>query len=422
MIKNRHYRNMVAVGLMLFSSALLATAETDYEQGVASYKAGDHAAAINYFESAKKQGMDSVALQYNLASSYYRAGRHQEAKTYFNKLLETEAMRDIANYHLGLIAVKEKDGSSARRYFNAVATSGKDEKLIKLSEKHLAALTIKEDKWRSNISFSLGHDDNISSVSGDSVLDQSDSFAELYASTEYLLSGKRKHGWLASASLYGIEYSETDSNDLYSFSLGLKRSMKIDDWSTSAHLNLAKSTYAGDDFQRISKLDIIARKPLSKRERLYLRYQVEDIRSDNSLYDYLEGWRQRARAEYRHYGANNIKHLYYELELNDRGQLVTSIDAYDYSPTRHTVRGLYTHIIDEKWWLNADLAYKMSEFDASPTIDRSDDQWKLGLSADYRFDKTLKLTTSYQYTDNVSSVDRYTYDKSVIRIGLSKLF
>ena len=49
-------------------------------------------------------------------------------------------------------------------------------------------------------------------------------------------------------------------------------------------------------------------------------------------------------------------------------------------------------------------------------------QWKLALSADYRFDKTLKLTTKFQHTDNASSVDQYIYDKSILKIGLSKLF
>ena len=156
--------------------------------------------------------------------------------------------------------------------------------------------------------------------------------------------------------------------------------------------------------------------------RLIYLYQAEDIRSDSATYDYLQGWRQRARAEYRNYAENNIKHIYYELELNNRGHLVTSTDTYDYSPTRHTIRGIYTYILKKKWWLIGDLAYQKSYFPASSTLDRDDDQLKLTLTVDYHFDQTLKFTTKYQYTDNKSNVDRYNYDKSIIRIGLSKLF
>jgi long-subunit fatty acid transport protein len=64
----------------------------------------------------------------------------------------------------------------------------------------------------------------------------------------------------------------------------------------------------------------------------------------------------------------------------------------------------------------------MSDFEPSSTIDREDNQWRLALASDYRFDKTFKLTAKYQYTDNASTLDQYDYDKSVIMIGLSKLF
>lgn len=408
--------------LLLCSSELMATAESDYELGVASYKAGDNGKAVMYFESAMKQGMDSVALQYNLASSYYRLGRYDDAKTYFKLLNQTEAMRDIAEYHLGLIAIKEKDGSLAHSYFNSIATTGKDEKLVKLSKKQLSALEKAEDRWTSYFSLNYGYDDNISSVSGDSVLGKADNFYQLLASADLLISGRRVDGWTADVSLFGIEYSETDTNDEYHFTLGLRRAVKFEDWYTSALLNLSKSTYGGDDFQRITRLDILGRKAVSKRQRIHLRYQAEDIRSDNVSYDYLAGWRQRARVEYRHYAQNNTKHIYYELELNDRGELVTSDGTYEYSPTRHTIRGLYTQIINKYWWLTGVLSYRISNFSPTPTIDREDEQWKLALSTDYYFDRTFKFTAKYQYTDNASTIERYAYDKSIIKVGLSKLF
>ena len=229
------------------------------------------------------------------------------------------------------------------------------------------------------------------------------------------------NGWVADAYVFGINYRETETSDEEQYTLGIKRAMLLADWDTSARLSYTKSTYGGDDFQRIAKLDIKGRNPISKSGRIYLRYRYEDIKSDNTLYDYLAGWRQRARAEYRHYSVKNIKQIYYELELNNRGELVTSTFAYDYSPTRHTIRGIYTHII-KRWWLTGDLSYRFSDYEASSTVDREDDQWKLALSADYHFDRTFKFTTKVQYTDNESTIDRYIYDKSVIKIGLSKLF
>jgi len=416
----KHY--FLAAVLLLLSSALQASPDSDYQLGVEAYKTGNIDAAVRYFESARDQGMDSVAIQYNLASSYYRTGRYAESKEHFTVLNQTEEMKDIAGYHLGLIAITEKDIAQAREHFSSVISRDRDKKLVELSEKKLDALQPKEDRWKSHAAFNLGYDDNISSVSGDSVLDTADSFYELLISTDVLLTGKRKDGWTVEAGIYGVDYSETETNDQHQFMLGLKRRLKLADWDTSALINFTKSTYADEDFQQITKLDIIGRKSLTKRDRVFLRYQLEDIKSENSIYDYLEGWRQRARAGYRNYSENNIKHIYYELELNDRGNLVTSIDEYEYSPTRHTIRGTYTQILKKRWWLVGDLSYRFSEFEPSSTVDREDDQWKLALSVDYHFDRTFKFSSKYLYIDNSSTVDRYNYDKSIIKIGLSKLF
>jgi len=413
---------LFAAFILAVTSEVMATAQSDYNLAVESYKAGDNVSAARYFESAMKQGMDSISLKYNLASSYYKLGRYEAAIKIFTQLNQTIEMKDLAEYHLGLIAIKQKDGSLARRYFNSIVKSGKDEKLIKLSKKQLLALTKKEDLWKSVFVLNLGNDNNISSVAEDSVIGKADSFYELFVFSDLLISGRRKNGWVGNASLFGIHYSDTDTNDENHFTLGLKRAIQLDDWDTSVKLNVSKNTYGGEDFQTSVKLDITGRAPIVNQHYIYLRYQAADFRSDEPLYDYLEGWRQQARVEYRHFSRNSIQQIYYEMELNSRGLLVTSTDAYEYSPTRQSIRGVYTHIINKQWWINADLAYRFSDFLASPTIDREDDQWKLAFSADYRFDKTLKLTAKYQYLDNVSTVDRYTYDKSIIKVGLSKLF
>jgi hypothetical protein len=422
MKKPRSYNYLLAGFVLLFSSELLASAGSDYRLGVEAYKAGDNTAAALYFESAMKQGMESVALQYNLASSYYRLGRYEESKKLFMQLNKTVEMREISEYHLGLIAIEEKNGNEARQHFSTVVNSGKDKKLTELSKKHLIALLPEEDRWKGYFAANLGYDDNISSVSGDSVLDTSDSFYDLFASVDLLISGRRKHGWIADAYIAGIDYSDTDTSDENRYRLGLKRAAKLNAWDTSAHISLLKSTYGDDDFQSVAMLDLKGQRPVSSNEKIYLRYRFEDITSENFLYDYLEGWRQRAKVEYRHFSDNGSKKIYYELELNDRGELATQAYTYEYSPTRHTVRGSYTHAIQQQWWLSGDLSYRFSDYETSSTIDREDKRWQLALSSDYRFDRTFKLTAKYQYTDNTSTVGRYEYDKSIIKLGLSKLF
>lgn len=408
--------------LLMFSLKVLATAASDYELGVAAYKAGDNAAAVGYFESATKQGMDTISLKYNLASSYYKVGRYEDAKKYFNLLKQTPKMRDIAEYHLGVIAIQQKDRTLAQRYFNSVVSSDKDKKLVKLSNRHLLALTKNEDPWKSQLAVNYGHDNNISSVSEDSTLGTSGTFYDLSVASNFLIEGKRKHGWLADIAVYAIDYSDIDENDLNVIAIGIKKTMQFNDWDTGIRLSVSDSTYGGDDLQTISKLDFTGRNKIDKTEWINMRYRIEDIKSNQGIYDYLQGSRQRASIEYQNITNSNIKQIQYELEANNRGELITDSGTYEYSPTRHTLRGIYTHVINQQWWLVGDVSYRISDFEASSTIDRDDNQWQLALSTDYRFDKTLKLTTKYQYIDNSSTLDRYSYDKSVIKIGLSKMF
>ncbi|MGD2118456.1 MAG: tetratricopeptide repeat protein [Chromatiales bacterium] len=416
------YKHVFAALVFLSSSMIYASAETDFEQGVKAFKAGDNSAAVDYFESAIRQGMDSVALHYNLASSYYKLGKYELAKKHFGIVHQTPEMRDLAEYNLGLIALQEKQWQQARDYFNAIVTRGSDKKLTALSEKQLARLSRKDKTVQAYGFVNLGYDDNITSASDDSVLNQAEFFYDLYGSVDYLLAGNRNDGWLVDASVYRIDYQNIDTTDENQYAVGLKKTFALGNWDNSVRLKLNKSTFGEENFQSSAMLDLRGQTNLSRSERLYLRYRYEDIRSDKLIYDYLEGSRQRARIEYRNFSRRNLKQIYYELELNNRGTLTTASYAYDYSPTRHTLSGKYTHYLNDEWSLGGDLSYRFSDYPSSATIDREDEQWRLGLSADYRIDKTLKLTTRLQYIDNSSTEDRYEYDKSVFRVGLSKSF
>jgi len=415
------FKALLTTFIIFCAADLMASAETDFELGVDAFKSGDNESAVIYFEFAMQQGMDSVALRYNLASSYYKVGRYEDAKGYFIDLLETDAMRDLAEYNLGLIAIKQKEWAIAREHFNAVVESGRDEKLTGLSKKQLSALTQEESRFKVILFGNIGYDDNIVSVSDDSALNLSDTLYDLYASANYLLAGKRDNGWIVDASLYRLDYSDYNEYNIGLYWLGLKKTFKLAGWNSGAHLKLYKSTYGGDDYLTSGMIDLTTRKRFTGTNGINLRYRYEDIRSDNLIYDYLAGWRQRASAEYRHFTRNSLTQLSYELELNNRGELITPSYSYEYSPVRNTLRGKYTHKLNQ-WRLIGDLAYRNSAFPDSDTINRTDRQWSLALSGEYHFDRTFKVTSKVQFIDNQSTADQYVYDKSIFKIGLSKTF
>lgn len=408
--------------MLLFSSGAMASAETDFSEGARLFKAGDYSSAVTRFKKAEKQGMDSVALHYNLASSYYKLEDYEKARHYFELVAKSSKMRDLAEYNLGLIALKQDGDDEARQHFNRLVKESKDAKIVTLARSKLYDMKKADDRWKAYLSANMGYDDNITALPSDSAADISDSFYTLAASVDAVLSGKRNEGWVADASYSRLDFSDTDIYDDYRYAVGIRRESVLGSWDTRIHLNLTNKNYGGEDFQTITKLDMIGKKSLTKTGRLYLRYRYEDVGSNNEIYDYLEGSRQRATIEYRDYTSKNIKQISYELELNDRDELVASTYAYEYSPTRHTVRGKYTQILSEAWRLTGDLSYRVSDFPESASFERSDDQSKLTLAAEYRFDKSLKLKASALFVNNESTVEFYDYDKTMVLLGVSKLF
>ena len=421
---NRQKRKIFfpAVLMLIFSSAVIAVAETYFNKGNELFKQGDYTSAVVQFKQAEKQGMKTVALHYNLASSYYKLEDYDNSKHYFKLVAQEADMRDLAQYNLGLIASKQGNTDEAEKYFTDLVKNCEDKKIVALSRSRLTDIDMAGDKWRAFLSANVGSDDNITALPNDAVLDISDSFYNLFVSVDTVLSGERKNGWLADMTYFSVDFSDTDIYDDSRVSIGLSKEAPLSEWSTKIHLVLTNHDFGGEDFQKSTKLGISGNMPVSRTGTFYLRYIYENFSSDNVIYDYLEGWQQRARIEYRNYTANNIKQLYYELELNNRGDLIGSTYAYEYSPTRHTVRGKYTSIFSDAWHLTGDLSYRVSNFPESADFNRIDDQAKFSLSVDYRFDKTFKLKTDVTFISNESTVDQYDYDKTLMTVGISKLF
>lgn len=421
----------------LISPAILAApavSQDAFKKGTESFRQGNYAAAVRTFNKAEAQGMSSPALYYNLASSYYKLGEYRKAKEYFNRVRKYKGMKYLAEYNLGLVALKLKDKKTAKKWFSSVAKNSKDKKLVFLAEKKLKEITPRKaaaqktpkwvtQKWTTYLSASLGYDDNVNFAPLGIAAKRSDSFYEIVASADYLFTGNRKNGWVGEAYFYDIDYFSESLFDEYEFGAGIKKHLQLNrDWQTQYTLDMSKINYGGSEYQTIAKIGAEARNSLSNKERVYLRYAYENINSDNPLFDYLEGWRQKLRAEYRLYRKQNKSRLYYELELNNRNDLRLVSGDFSYSPTRHTFRGIYTSIFSPEWHLIGDLSYRASDYPATANQNRKDDRIKAAVYADYRFNRDLKLRAKVEYTDNRSTDDIYDYKRTVYTLGLSALF
>ena len=408
----------LSILISMMAPQVMASAKTDFELGAKYFNEGDYNRAVIQFESAYKQGMRNVSLYYNLGSSYFKIKNYQRAELYFREVAKFPEMKSLAEYNLGLIALRLNDASKARQKFESVIAFKQDEKLVSLSKQQLRDMKPEPDIWYAFINAGIGYDNNITALPDSIVSNVSDMFYELYATGELVLQGERQQGWLADVSFMRIDYDDTDFYDESQYGVSIKKADKLGSWLTQMELHLDKSTYGGDDFQSMLRFEVSGKRALSKTDRLYLKYRYDDISSDNMLYDYLQGWRQILRPEYRIYDAKSMSVFYYELELNDRQDTSTA----SYSPTRHTLRGRYTYRLNETWHISGDVSWRYSDYELVTAPAREDDRWRIGAHVDYLFNKTLKLRTKLIHTENESTLDVYDYNKTVISIGLSKSF
>jgi hypothetical protein len=421
-MKTPLYIFFITLLLSLIYSKSFASTQTDFKQGIEFFKQQEYAQAVDKFESAKKQGLDTVSLYYNLASSYFKLGNYNKARLYFQRVSETPRMYDLAMYNLGLVAIKQRQAARARSIFSNIIEQSKDTKLTALSSAQLRKLEQKKDNWRLYISAEYGNDSNITALPSETSLDIADNFYTAFFSIDSVINGSRHSGWLLDASFFRIDFSDSDSFDEYQYAAGIKKTQAIANWNTSIKLGLSQNNFAGEDYQSTVKMDFSGKNRLSRNQQIYLRYRYEDINSKLATYDYLQGWRQRVRFGLRQLNNRHSYHVYYELELNQRDDLITSSYAYEYSPTRHTLRGSYAYKAAENWKLIAELGYRDSDFPSSLSFDRNDQQLKSAVGVDYAFDKSLHLKSRLEQTSNRSSVELYDYSKTRVMLGLNKLF
>ena len=412
----------IAVLLVITPVTVNASAKTSFKEGVRLFEAKKYSLAIKEFEKAKKQGLKSTALYYNLGSTYYKLKNYKKSKYYFKKLRKRPEMKSLAEYNLGLISSKQGNEKLANKYFRSVIRDNVDNKLVYLSKNKLRKTQALKKPWSAYAGATLGYDDNINVAPVGIVANESDVFTDYVLTADYILKGSRKNGWISNIIYTNTNFIDTNTYDQSQIGAGINKTKKINYWDTSIKLNFDKLSYSHEDYQSIIKLETQGKYNWSKNNRVYLKYRYENISSDRGIYDYLEGWKQQLKAEFRQYARNNIKQFYYEIELNDREDLVITEGEFSYSPTRHKIRVKYTEIINNTWRVTGDAFYQTSDYPATADQDRDDQRLRVAAYADYRITKIMQARIKLEFTDNNSNETIYDFTRTVFTLGISAFF
>lgn len=396
-------------------SFALDNSESSFNSGIKYFKQKKYTEALAYFNKARTQGMTKSSLYFNIAVTNYKLGNYKKSELNFKRLLKDNNFRQISFYNLGLIAEKRQQKKLAINWYTQAEKDTTDSKITQLASIKLDNLLnrkpVEGKTHQANIRLAFGNDSNITSSASNSPSNKTDNYIELFAYLKIPVS----QNFNFKANIYSINYLNFSAENFLLYKAGVDYSTGIKNWKIHPGFSLSQSSYGNSGYQDTFNLKLSGEHHLNNRSRVLLGYRYSDIRSQNSLYDYLQGSRHQFRADYINKIVLGQLRFRYQLELNNRKNTSTA----NYSPVRNELRVRLIHPLENNWNFSTELGLRNSRYGAVAGTTRSDSRLRLLVAASKNFRQGMYAGIRYLHTDNKSNIASETYNKNNIQLFAS---
>lgn len=394
-----------------------------FDRGVQHYRQGAYQNALDAFRRAREAGMDSNRLRYNLALTHYKLRDYAASETLFQSLTETADFVAMAQYHLGLIEERrDRDTAAARRYQAAAERADASSSLYELAQAGLSRT--RGLRETSIYAFAGGGIDDNPALLNEANLSNGDreGYLEFFG-----FVGHQRGAWLMEAGLYTRQYSETDeaTTGLLTGAIGRQTQLAGGEFEYRAEAATVRVDRERLQEEYSTRFDWERRIGPS----LYLDSRLRLTRieaADN--FDFLTGWRHRARLRTIGTIASGWWRLGYRFEWNDREDITNGDRFFSRSPLRHRIRLDAGHPLPGPFSLEGRLAYRHSRYrepdrftnsDGSTTEQRrTEDRLVARLGTRWRLSQAWNVLLEYEYQDNSSSFDSFDYERNTVLLGV----
>lgn len=411
---------LAAAGLPAANAADAATA---WAEASDAYAAGNYTDALHLFREARAAGQRGPAVVYNIAVCEYRLGAYAAARASFTELDERfPAMRPLAQYNLGLVALKLGDRDAAAGHFrSSYFLADEDVKLRAMSSTMLRRLvgeTLPESTWLRLVSLRGGYDDNVilqdkTGLAPD--LEAESPFVEIFGTLSGPYGGGSDGGGLRlDAGFLLLGYADADDFDQASLHLGGVYEWRRDRWQAEAMAHAGTTALGGDGFDRSLRVGARVTYRLDARRSVQLRYRYDDVTALDSLFDGIDGSRQRLDARYRWYDAGRRLHIGLTQESNDRADPGVSPDK-----TRLDVD--YGYEPDVGWGYGIGGELRASEYGGIEPS-RDEDLVELEFSVTRYTESGWQFFARFVRADNDSSDPPFSYERNQVSVGAYRIF
>jgi hypothetical protein len=395
-----------------------------FEQGIKAFRAGDFPAALQAFLEARRAGLDTPGLRYDLGATYYRLQRYPEAEAEFQGLEGERAWAALALYNLGLIAQRTGREREAIEYFGRVQLTTNDPALRALAGTALARLGAPSPRTSAVASLAGGYDSNVAltqDLTAAGISHQGDSFVEALASASHRIGGDAARATYAYGGLILRRYRDLTEFDATGARAGLSYETDSGRLQTSVGGNLDTVYVGGGSLSHGATLDAQARRRTDSGD-VRGHYQYGYIRG-GAAYEYLDGWEQRFAADAGFALPRGVVRVGYELELNNRRDLQQGTDFSSASPTRNSLYVTAALGALAGWQTDVRGEYRVSRYNDPDVVGgvevrRKDDRAGFALRASRRLSGVWRAFFDYSYYRNQSTLDIYDYNRYQAMIGI----
>ena len=405
---------------------------TAFERGVNASQQGDHAAAVEYFNEALRQGRRDGRLYYNLGVSYYKLGRYDEAARAFQHATSDTELEALSYYNLALVAVAQNNNKVAGIWLQRCLGVATDRRLRTLAETLQERISISEESESELVgnayaSVNMGYDDNVL-LRDDTLLPSSaikeDFYLDMFGYATVATRDAKSPRLDVSA--YVLKYNDLPHYDLGFMRIGGSLSRTAGTWSLEPGVHAAFFELGGKPLYRTLSFEMNGQHRLDRQTRLKLDYLFERVTESDSTYAYLAGSRQRVRVRMiRSLPQQARVQAEYAVEINNRDDLVSGTTFTSYSPQRQYLRLRGTMPLGASLNGSLSLRYRDSRYrdrnilSDSSVIRRVEHQYDFSAGVSRPWLKNTQLEAEYRYISNQSSIARYDYNRSQIQFGIS---
>ena len=399
-------------------AAVIPEPGADYfHRGIAQYRAGDYASALYLFQAARSAGNRNPNLRYDIALTLFQLGRDAEAQREFESLYFEPGYESIADYHLGLIAARTGDRESATATLRRTAQGAPQEPLRQLAAAALVHVegALPPETLAAYGSLGGGYDSNAGYQSDDvqEVSDSADPFCEGIGVVDYPLG----RGQFLMGNVYAREYAEFTDYSQQTAQAGWRVVAGTNGWIGTLAARIETSRFGGESLHDAGLLSAEGRRGMGPG---YLSLRASSARfASGDLFPELDGWRHRLGAEYATWrGA-----IGYELELNDRADLVEPDGFASRSPTRHSLSARGSRALLGNLSMEWRARYRYSDYGEPDRFGgmaerRADSLAEVAFATRWRVTPSWSVLAEARYARNSSSLDHYEYDRGSGLLGV----